>query len=206
MTSSNFRPQPWQAPSVNPEPTPEPLRLTAERIEALEAEVRDEARAAGYAEGLAEGREAVEARLATLDELLSFLADPLRRMDQTLEETLLNLTLGFTEAILRQAPPASRESLESVLREALDALPDPQAEAVVRLAPADAATMEAAIENAPRSRPWRLEADTNLGPGDVWVVAGLSEVDATRRTRLRQLFDGLLPQQGEADFAEEDPL
>ncbi len=206
MTSSNFRPQPWQAPSVNPEPTPEPLRLTAERIEALEAEVRDEARSAGYAEGLAEGREAVQARLGTLDELLSFLADPLHRMDRTLEETLLTLTLSFTEGILRQAPPASRASLEAVLREALDALPDPQAEAVVRLAPADLATLEAAIEGAPRSRPWRLEADASLGPGDVWVVAGLSEVDATRRTRLRQLFDGLLPQQGEGDTAEEDGL
>jgi flagellar assembly protein FliH len=206
MTSSNFRPQPWQAPSVNPEPTPEPLRLTAERIEALEAEVRDEARAAGYAEGLAEGREAVQARLGTLDALLSFLADPLHCMDRTLEETLLTLTLSFAEGILRQAPPASRESLEAVLREALDALPDPQAEAVVRLAPADLATLEAAIEDAPRSRPWRLEADASLGPGDVWVVAGLSEVDATRRTRLRQLFDGLLPQQGEGDTAEEDGL
>ena len=204
MTSSNFRPQPWQAPSVNPEPTPEPLRLTAERIEALEAEVRDEARAAGYAEGLAEGREAVQARLATLDELLSFLADPLHRMDRTLEETLLTLTLSFTEGILRQAPPASRESLETVLREALDALPDPQAEAVVRLAPADLAILEAAIEDAPRSRPWRLEADASLGPGDVWVVAGLSEVDATRRTRLRQLFDGLLPQQSDEEAPEEE--
>ena len=204
MTSSNFRPQPWQAPSVNPEPTPEPLRLTAERIEALEAEVRDEARAAGYAEGLAEGREAVQARLSTLDELLSFLADPLHRMDRTLEETLLTLTLSFTEGILRQAPPASRESLETVLREALDALPDPQAEAVVRLAPADLAILEAAIEDAPRSRPWRLEADASLGPGDVWVVAGLSEVDATRRTRLRQLFDGLLPQQSDEEAPEEE--
>ena len=204
MTSSNFRPQPWQAPSVNPEPTPEPLRLTAERIEALEAEVRDEARAAGYAEGLAEGREAVQARLATLDELLSFLADPLHRMDRTLEETLLTLTLSFTEGILRQAPPASRESLETVLREALDALPDPQAEAVVRLAPADLAILEAAIEDAPRSRPWRLEADASLGPGDVCVVAGLSEVDSTRRTRLRQLFDGLLPQQSDEEAPEEE--
>lgn len=204
MTSSNFRPQPWQAPSVNPEPTPEPLRLTAERIEALEAEVRDEARAAGYAEGLAEGREAVQARLATLDELLSFLADPLHRMDRTLEETLLTLTLSFTEGILRQAPPASRESLEAVLREALEALPDPQAEAVVRLAPADLAILEAAIEDAPRSRPWRLEADASLGPGDVCVVAGLSEVDSTRRTRLRQLFDGLLPQQSDEEAPEEE--
>ena len=204
MTSSNFRPQPWQAPSVNPEPTPEPLRLTAERIEALEAEVRDEARAAGYAEGLAEGREAVQARLATLDELLSFLADPLHRIDRTLEETLLTLTLSFTEGILRQAPPASRESLEAVLREALEALPDPQAEAVVRLAPADLAILEAAIEDAPRSRPWRLEADASLGPGDVCVVAGLSEVDSTRRTRLRQLFDGLLPQQSDEEAPEEE--
>ena len=206
MTSSDFRPQPWQAPSVNPEPTPEPLRLTAERIEALEAEVRDEAWKAGYAEGLGEGREAVQARLATLDELLSFLADPLRRVDRTLEETLLSLTLSFTEAILRQAPPASRESLESVLREALDALPDPQAEAVVRLCPTDMPILEAAIEHAPRTRPWRLEADASLGPGDVWVVAGLSEVDATRRTRFRQLFDGLLPQQSDADTTEEDGL
>ena len=204
MTSSNFRPQPWQAPSVNPEPTPEPLRLTAERIEALEAEVRDEARAAGYAEGLAEGREAVQARLATLDELLSFLADPLHRIDRTLEETLLTLTLSFTEGILRQAPPASRESLEAVLREALEALPDPQAEAVVRLAPADLAILEAATEEAPRTRPWRFEADPSLGPGDVRVVAGLSEVDATRRTRLRQLFDGLLPQQSDEEAPEEE--
>jgi flagellar assembly protein FliH len=193
MTSSDFRPLPWQAPSVDPEPTPEPLRLTAERIEALEAEVREAAQAAGYEEGLAEGRDAVAKRLAALDELMSYLADPLRRMDQTVEETLLNLTLSFTEAILGQAPPASEDALRAVLQEALDALPDPQAEAVVLMAPKDAARMAQAVDDPARRGPWRIQADPKLGPGDVYVLAGLTEVDASRRTRMRQLFEGLLP-------------
>lgn len=193
MTSSDFRPQPWQAPAVNPEPTPEPLRLTAERIEALEAEVREAAQAAGYEEGLAEGREAVAERLAALDELMTYLADPLRRTDQAVEETLLSLTLAFTEAILGQAPPASEAALGAVLREALDALPDPQAEAVVFMAPEDASRMAAAVDDSARRGAWRIQGDPELGPGDVYVVAGLTEVDATRRTRMRQLFEGLLP-------------
>ena len=193
MTSSDFRPLPWQAPSVDPEPTPEPLRLTAERIEALEAEVREAAQAAGYEEGVAKGRDAVAKRLAALDELMAYLADPLRRMDQTVEETLLSLTLSFTEAILGQAPPASEAALRAVLQEALDALPDPQAEAVVLMAPKDAARMGQAVDDGARRGAWRIQADPKLGPGDVYVMAGLTEVDATRRTRMRQLFEGLLP-------------
>jgi flagellar assembly protein FliH len=203
MTSSDFEPRLWRAPEVNPAPSPEPLRLTAERIEALEAEVREAAQEAGFKEGLASGEKRVRERIAALDEMLSHLADPLRRMDQTLEDTLLLLSLSFAEAILGQAPPASQTALSTVLREALDALPDPQAEAVVYLSPADETRLRDALGDGLAGRPVRFEGDSELGPGDVHVRAGLAEVDATRRTRFRQLFESLLPHLDEGERAQD---
>lgn len=193
MTSSNWKPQRWEAPSVDPEPTPEPLRLTAERIEALEADVRSAAEAAGFAEGLARGEAEVQARLSALDQLLSHLAEPLRRVDAAVEETLLALTLSFTEAIIGERPPPSEAALAALLREALEALPDPDREAVVYLNPLDLQRLGAVLEVEMPGRPWRLEADEGLELGDLRVQAGLTEVDARRRTRMVQLFETLMP-------------
>ena len=66
MTSSDFEPRLWRAPEVNPAPSPEPLRLTAERIEALEAEVREAAQEAGFKEGLASGKNEFRSELPRL--------------------------------------------------------------------------------------------------------------------------------------------
>ena len=202
MTLSEWTPQRWHAPSVDPDPTPEPLRLTAERIEALEAEVRDSAEAAGFAEGLARGEAEVQARLAALDQLLGHLAEPLRRIDAAVEETLLALTLSFTEAIIGERPPPSEAVLAAVLREALEALPDADSEATVYLNPRDLERLGAVLQREMPGRPWRLEADEALQPGDLRVQAGLTEVDARRRTRMVQLFESLMPGEEAGDAGE----
>jgi flagellar assembly protein FliH len=142
---------------------------------------------------LARGEAEVQARLSALDQLLSHLAEPLRRVDAAVEETLLALTLSFTEAIIGERPPPSEAALAALLREALEALPDPDREAVVYLNPLDLQRLGAVLEVEMPGRPWRLEADEGLELGDLRVQAGLTEVDARRRTRMVQLFETLMP-------------
>lgn len=193
MTSSNESVRRWHVPSVHPDPTPEPVRLTVERIEALESEVRDNAWAAGYNEGLNAGKEALRARIETLDTLLSYLADPLKKIEPVVEEALLSLSLSFAEAIVGATLPADEKTLAAVLHEALEALPDPSQETIVYLGPEDFSRFEATMAEQIAGRPWRAEIDPGLTAGDVRVVCGLSEVDGRRRTRIRRLFETVMP-------------
>ena len=176
MTSSDFEPRLWRAPEVNPAPSPEPLRLTAERIEALEAEVREAAQEAGFKEGLASGEKRVQERIAALDEMLSHLADPLRRMDQTLEDTLLLLSLSFAEAIWVKPRRPPKPRLAPCCA-AWTPYPIPRRRPWF-LSPADETRFRDALGTV-CGPPVRFEGDSELGPGDVHVRAGLAEVDAT---------------------------
>lgn len=193
MTLSDASVRRWQVPSVHPEPTPEPVRLTVERIEALEAEVRESAWNAGFEEGMRAGEDAVNTRIQHLDHILTYLADPLRSIEPVVEEALLTLSLSFVEAVVGASTTVNGSLLERVLREALEALPDPSRKATVFLSPADYEQFSEVLLDRVSGRPWEAKEDKNLDAGDVRVEAGLSEVDGRKRTMLRQLFSTVVP-------------
>ncbi|MDR1995076.1 flagellar assembly protein FliH [Azonexus sp.] len=186
-------PPPAAVPTTKPEPEPA-LRLpTAEDIERL----REEARAAGYAAGLAEGRTtaAEENRLIAVEtarqfgELTDNLKHSLEQLDQTVAEQLLALAVEIAAQVTRGQIAVREDALLPVVREAITALPLSHGEMTLRLNPADAANLHRLLGDELSQDGMQIVEDDSISIGGCLLQAGTSEIDARIETRWKRVLE-----------------
>ncbi|MDR2838766.1 MAG: flagellar assembly protein FliH [Azonexus sp.] len=195
---------PKEAPAAEVAPLPEPepaLRLpTVEDIE----RIHEEARAVGYAAGLAEGRAAgaEECHQAAAEAARQFvaLAGNLRRaleqFDQTVAEQLLALAIEIAAQVIRGQIAARDDVLLPIVREAIAALPLHNEHVILRLHPKDAADLRRLMGDELADNGVQIAEDSAISVGSCLLQSGASEIDASIETRWKRVLEtiGATPQ------------
>lgn len=188
-------PEPPPAAALAPQPEPEPSihQPTAEDIERLRAE----ARTAGYAAGLAEGRAAAaeENRLTAAEatqqfsELTGNLKHSLEQLEQTVAEQLLALAVEIAAQVMRGHLAVREDALLPVVREAIAALPLSHEDMTLRLNPADAANLRRLLGDEFPQDGMQIVEDDSISVGGCLLQAGTSEIDARIETRWKRVLE-----------------
>jgi flagellar assembly protein FliH len=210
----------WALPSFDPEPEPEPepapevveeeveevpleevQPLTLEELEAIRQEAYNEGFATGEREGFhstqvkvrQEAEEALAAKLASLEQLMGHLLDPIAEQDTQIERSVVHLVAHMARQVIGRELHSDSSQITQVLREALKLLPMGADNIRIHLNPQDFELAKALRERHEES--WKLLEDEALLPGGCRIETLHSRIDATMETRIEkavaQLFDQL---------------
>jgi len=193
----------WELPEVG-EPRPADAAKEAEAalptvadLEGLEREARE----AGYAAGLAEGRAAAETqlreRLAHFDSMLHAAARPLDKLDDATEQELARLALVIARRVVGHELKTSPALIVRTVREAALALPAATRALRVYLHPDDLALLREMDAVEPH---WQLLPDPEMQRGDCLLESESSRLDARVETRIAAIADAVF-----GDESAEDP-
>jgi flagellar assembly protein FliH len=210
----------WALPSFDPTPEPEPepepqvieeeieevpleevQPLTLEELEAIRQEAYNEGFATGEREGFhstqlkvrQEAEAALNAKLASLEQLMEHLFEPIAEQDTQIEKTLIHLVAHMTRQVIGRELRSDSSQITQVLREALKLLPMGADNIRIHLNPQDFELAKALRERHEES--WKLLEDEALLPGGCRIETAHSRIDASMETRIEkavaQLFDQL---------------
>lgn len=174
----------------------EVLSEARRRCVALEAEARAQGHAAGWAEGLAEGRRRAEAEArGLLTEALRTRQRALaerRRLLDAVEGEVAALVLAVAQRILQREVEQAPEGVVALVRDLCRRAEGP---AVARVHPGLAPMLEA--EAAGLALPLTVRPDATVSPGGVILETAEGLLDATLEGRLERLGQAL--RGGDAD-------
>lgn len=175
-------------PMAAPKPA-EPERVaashlpTAEEVEAME----QQARAEGYAAGLAEARvenERFAAMMAGVDQSIS-------RLERDMAGTLLQLAVDLARQVLRESISVRPELILPLVEEALAGIARGASVGALHLNPADLPLVEERMGEALAHAGWKAFADESIMRGGCRVKFEGGEVDATIDTRWDRVMSQL---------------
>lgn len=173
-----------------------PLNLpTADDIEQIHEQARNE----GFQAGFAEGRQAAEAAAATAQEqeiarltaLTANFRDALASLDQTVADQTLDLALEVASLVIGSALQTRRELLLPIIREALQALPIHHGNISVYISPEDIESLREGVGDIISQGTIHLVPDSSISPGGCLLTAGHSEVDASLETRWKRVLEAI---------------
>ena len=207
----------WALPSFDPAPPPEPepepeiveeveevpldevQPLTLEELEAIRQEAYNEGFATGEREGFhstqikvrQEAEVALAAKLASLEQLMTHLLEPIAEQDTQIEKGLVHLVANMARQVIGRELRGDSSQVTHVLREALKLLPMGAENIRIHLNPQDFELAKALRER--HEENWKLLEDEALLPGGCRIETAHSRIDATMETRIEkavaQLFD-----------------
>lgn len=162
--------------------------MTASRLQDLQQEAYDEAFRQGHAEGLAAGQQELQERAARLDALLVAQAEPLKELDELVEEQLVDLAMTVVRKLFRREMKLDPSHVIGVVREAVALLPVASRDVKVRVHPDDALLIREALPSADGERAWTLVEDPLIERGGCRVTTEASQIDAENKARLNTLI------------------
>ncbi|WP_095145677.1 MULTISPECIES: flagellar assembly protein FliH [unclassified Pseudomonas] len=198
-------------PEPEPEPEPEPPEieevpleevqpLTLEELESIRQEAWNEGFATGEKEGFhsttlkvrQEAEVALAAKLASLEQLMSHLFEPIAEQDTQIEKGLVALVRHISRQVIQRELAIDSSQIEHVMREALKLLPLGVGNVRLYINPQDFEQVKALRER--HEETWRIVEDEALLPGGCRVETEHSRIDATVETRITQATAQLLDQ------------
>ena len=180
-------PEPPPPPPAEAEPPSEPaVKLpTAEEVEAIYSQAREE----GYRVGFNEGQQAALAEAQKLAALVQKLDEAITGMEGEVADELLALGLEVARQVVRETVRLQPEAILAVVKEALLQLPHQHA--MVFLHPDDAALVRIHLGDQLAHAGHRIQDDPALARGDCQIEAGNTRVDATLENRWQRVVAGL---------------
>ena len=185
----------WDFPAVDPTAA-EALRgaartgahqLTAAQLDALERQVKEEARQRGYEEGLASGKAELASRLARLEALAAAFTHPFQRLERSIEDEIVGLAVRLTEHLVRREIERDPAVLQSAVADCLAVLATTVRDVTLYFNPDDAALVRAHFAGGAEQR-FKIAADPALGRGDLRLVSASSLVDGTVAARCAEII------------------
>jgi flagellar assembly protein FliH len=178
-----------------------PLRERAREAEAARA--GDAARQAeldrGYQAGLKSAQahlqaqtDALNARVARLDEILNCLCRPLPELEAEVEQQLILLALAVGKQLARRELKTDPGQIAALIREAVGRLPAAAREVRVHLHPEDAAAVAERLASAGQERAWSVVEDPTLTRGGCLVRSEHSQIDARLESRVNAIVSSML--------------
>lgn len=166
----------------------QPITLpTAEDIERL----HQGAHAEGYATGLAEAKQRVEAEIQQLRTLINAASREIGTWEAAVAEDILTLALEVAGHVTRGALAVRRELILPVIREAMQQMPLLNAHARMLIHPDDAALVRAHLSDELAHGAWKVVEDGRLARGDCRIESSATQVDATAATRWKRIVAAL---------------
>ncbi len=193
-----------QAPAESEEVALEDVKpLTLDELEAIRQDAYNEGFAAGEKDGFHAGQLkakqeadiALAAKLASMEQLMTQLFEPISAQDQQLEEAMVSLLGQMVRQVIQRELVSDSSQIRQVLSEALKLLPMGTGNIRIHVNPQDFEIIKALRERHEES--WRILEDPSLLPGGCRVESELSRIDATVETRLNQAIKQLFEQQRE---------
>lgn len=153
---------------------------------------QEEGLAQGHAQGLAQAKEQLQRYTERLEGLLTSLAEPLRELDNRVEQELLMLVIAIVKQLVRREVKSDPNLIIGVVREALSILPVASRHVRLLLHPEDAELIKQVYALADTEVGWTLLEDPVIARGGCKVVTDSSQIDATLDSRLASLIAPLL--------------
>ena len=190
--------------------------LTVEEIEAMQKQAFDEAfeqgrqqgfiqgQQQGFEQGQQQGFEAgtqkgyeesqhlLQQQVSQLNLLLEALAEPLKSLDQQVEDELIKLVIAIAGQIIRREIKLDPGQIVGVIREAVNVLPLATQKITLNLHPEDADLVRSILNLDENPPPWRLQENPLVTRGGCIVETEVSRVDATLEKRLSAVIATLL--------------
>jgi flagellar assembly protein FliH len=210
-----------QQPPVAAGATMGQVRLpTADEIETMFEQAREEGRAAGFDEGRAagleegraagreegratgraEGQEEARAEAQRFAKLVGAMDDALDRLGSDVADELVALAIAVARQMVGDTLAAHPEAVAATVREALQQLP--QNKVRVHLNPADVALVREHLADQIEHGHHHLVEDKSVTRGGCVVEAAGCVIDASVQTRWRRIIEGL--GRGDADRQAQD--
>lgn len=171
----------WEG--LEPVPAPDPVEAEKRRLkEAYEAARKD-----GYAAGLAEAREEVEASSKRFRALTESYSAALDSLDFRLSDQVLNLALDVARQVVAGELAARPERILDVVNMALRQMVETTREARLLLNPDDAALVRPLLNEALDKSRLRIVEDIRIVRGGCLIETPQGDLDATLQSRWRQV-------------------
>lgn len=138
----------------------------------------------GEAEGRACADQALAVEVGYLRQLMAALTEPLKQLDDQVEEELVTLAMTVARNLIRRELKTDPGQIVAVVREALALLPVAKRSVTLVLHPADAELVRKALHLDQAKVSWQIVEDPTLSRGDLRVETEVSRIDATVESRL----------------------
>lgn len=158
--------------------------------EALE-NIREQARAEGYQQGLDEGRAAVKAQAETFFQLAQKLDLTAQQLESELAPQVLDLALDLAKHILRSELTLKPKHLIGLVQDMVKALPLPTHHPKLHVHPEDVELIHTYLSGELEPLGFKVQPDPRLNRGDCIIETNQSQLDATLKTRWQQLTKSL---------------
>ena len=165
--------------------------LTAGRLEALQKEAYDEAWQKGHADGVAAGTATVQEHAERFDQLLQALARPFDKLDESVEQQLVELAISIAKQLFRREIRVEPTHVIGVVRGAIRLLPIASRNVQVLLHPEDAALVRETLAPADGELAWSIVEDPLTTRGGCRITTDNSQVDATAESRLQAVISAV---------------
>lgn len=173
-------------PEIESPPAEPAVKLpTAEDVERIYQQAREDGTKAGYKEGQAKARD----EATRLGRAAAKLEAALQELDGGVADELLALSLELARLVVRGEITARPETVLAVIHEALGQLPHQHA--AIYLHPDDASLVRSYAGEQLAHAGHRIHEDAKLGRGDCVLDAGGSHLDAALPTRWRRVLESL---------------
>lgn len=170
---------------------------SAEEAAAAErARLREAARAEGYAEGLAAGRQEAEQACGRMKQLADSFGNTLDNFDFRLSDMLLALSLDVARQVVAGELAARPERILDVVNLALKQMAESTREARLLLNPEDAALVRPQLDAVLDKNRLRIVEDVRIVRGGCLIETPQGDIDATLPARWRQVVQVLGSNQG----------
>jgi flagellar assembly protein FliH len=160
--------------------------LTAGQLEALERQVKDEARQRGYDEGLAAGKAEAQARVTRLDALVSAFAHPFQELEKAVEDEIVNVAISLARHLVRREVEHDPAVLHAAVADCMAVLATQVRDVTLYFHPDDAALVRGQLPSGAEQR-YKVAADPALARGDLRLASGSSLVDGTVAARCAEI-------------------
>jgi len=146
---------------------------------------------AGHKDGLANAQKEGRELAARLKRALDTLAQPMRELDEAVEQQLTHMTLLLASQVIRRELHTQPGEIVACVREALALLPLSARDVKVHMHPDDARFIRESMGEGEEPA-WKMVEDPGVSRGGCRVVTSSSYIDATLERRLAALASDLL--------------
>jgi len=178
--------------------------LTVNEIEAMQQQAYDEAsktgrdqgytegfeagRKDGYQHGFEAGRADIDQRIRDVMRIVDELAEPLRELDERIEDELAALAMAVARQLVRRELKMDPGQVIAVVREAVGILPSSARNIRLFLHSDDADLVRSVFDVAENSPSWTIIEDPLLSRGGCRIETETSRIDATVEKQLAAII------------------
>lgn len=173
--------------------------VSDEELKRIYEQARQEGYASGVAEGVAQGRKQAEKERQTILSIIENFINPLKELDEKLEEEIVNLIIAIARQVIRREFKTDPKHIIGVVREAIASLPPMYTKVAIYLNPSDAEIVRDVYAIGKQDVRIELHDDLSVERGGCRVETEESLIDASIDNRIATIAAELLGGEREHD-------